>query len=396
MKYYYQKSLEKILDVIGKRKIIMYGTDLLSGVVYQNLAAMGKDVAYFVSDSDEKIFYGKEVKPPYDLLYESREDVYIIAFALEKQKEIYQTLKELGFSFKKDFCICGLAGYIADFEVVDSLLGFSRKYDEVLGFWVYGNPKDSDAIRILTLGGSTSDPTIGNYKSWPEQLYDKIRKEKNVVVFSGGMGGYSIHQEFFKFVRDGLILKPDIVITFDGYNDAGFQVCCKDYPLLHRYQEKFYDFIEKRRPMAPDTLDMRDVQEIVHGLKRESCSDVQNWVDGVRKIYAVAKEFGIRYFGFFQPMIPSGKAIIDDSILELAEAYFEAYPRTGQVYERIPEYAKKCQDKILNMPYITDLSTIFDYEEDVYYDICHSTDKGNKLIMEHIYNVIKNAAVIKN
>lgn len=217
----------------------------------------------------------------------------------------------------------------------------------------------------------------------------KKYKERDIVLFSGGMGGYDVHHEFLKFVRDGLIFKPDILITFDGYNDAGFLVACEEHPLLHKYQKRFYTFIEQRRPMAPDALDMRDVKEITHGMPYMNYSDVQNWTDGVRKIHAIADEFGIQYYGFFQPMLPTGKVIIDECVKRLLKEYFKLYSSAQDVFTGIPEFVKGCQKQIVNMPYITDLSNIFDYQQDIFYDVCHVTDKGNRIIMEHIYNRIE-------
>ena len=147
--------------------------------------------------------------------------------------------------------------------------------------------------------------------------------------------------------------------------------------------------------MAPDTLDMRNVEEICHGIKREGYSDVQNWIDGIRMIHALCAEFGIKYFSFFQPMVPSGKAIIDECVVKLGNAYFNAYSRVKEVYNRIPDYVSECRKKCNDFPYITDLSDIFDGQEDVYYDICHCTEKGNQIITEYIYTKIKGAVKMK-
>lgn len=388
MKYYYVKALEKILTMSGCRKLVLYKMDILSEIIYQNLLYMGKDVEYFISDDlSGEIIDGKEVRNVYDLLYEDIENVFVLVFALSGHASAYEKLIGLGYEFEKDFCICGMAGYSGKFDAIDSLLGFNRRYDDVWGFKVYGDSDTAD-IRIMTLGGSTSDPTLGNYHSWPEQLYENISKKYNVVLYSGGLTGYSVNQEFMKFVRDGLTLKPDILITFDGYNDAGFNVVVPEHPLLHRYQSKFYNFISEKKPMAPDTLDMRNPDLIVHGLDY-SLTDSENWITAIRKIHAVAVEFNIHYYSFFQPMILSGQAIVDDSITLLREEIFRHDKHYQESYNEIIEYAVRCQEAIKEYPFITDLSSIFDGEEDVYYDICHSTDKGNYIIMNHIYDVIE-------
>lgn len=389
MKYYYTKSLEKILSTIGNRRLILYKADSMCEIIYKNLVHMGLDVEYFISEDDcGSIFWGKEVKSVYDLLHEDRQQIYVIVFALAGHGNIYESLIGVGFEFEKDFCIYGLGGYNRKFDAIDSLLGFNRCYEGMWGFKVYGEESTAE-VKIMTLGGSTSDPTIGNYKSWPEFLYEKISEKYHCVLYSGGMGGYSVNQEFLKFIRDGLHLQPDILITYDGYNEAA-HVSTEGYPFLHAYQNKFYAYLQNGEPVGPSTLDMRNPDKIVHGLtSRLSMAD--NWAVTVRTIHAVAEEFHIRYYSFFQPMILSGKAIIDESVVFLSEQFFEQNLMYKKVYHEIPNFVKECQREISGRTYITDLTTVFDGEEDVYYDICHATDKGNRIIMENVYEKIKDA-----
>lgn len=389
MKYYYVKSLEKILEPVQKRKIILYGTEPLAQVIYHNLAYMGKEISYFVDDECmEDSLFGKEVRNPLELLYENKDDIYVICFTMKNHGQVYSRLLQYGLEFEKEFAIYNIGGYMQKFNAVDSLLGFTRIYENELNFQVYGDPQDEKAIRIMTLGGSTSDPTMGNVRTWPEQLYEEISKKYNVVVYSGGIGGYSIHQEFLKFMRDGLAIHPNIVISFDGYNDIAYQVSMEEYPYLHRYQKKFYDFMETRTPMAPDTLDMRAVNKIAHGMECPQIPDYENWYEAARNIYALAKEHGIHYFSFLQPIQGIGRPILDDSVLELKKSYLSAYNREASLLEKTSDFVNGCRKYIEKNDYMTDLTDIFDGEEDVYYDVCHSTEKGHQIIAKNILKKI--------
>lgn len=389
MKYYYVNSLEKILEPAKGRKIILYGIEPFSRVIYHNLTHMGKEVSYFVDEEGrEESLFEKEVRNPLELLYENKDEIYVICFTMKNHGQVYNKLLQYGLEFEKNFSIYGLGGYIQKFNAIDSLLGFTRIYDNGLNFQVYGNPQDEKAIRIMTLGGSTSDPTMGNVKTWPEQLYEELRKEHQVVVYSGGMGGYSTHQELLKFMRDGLPLHPDIVISFDGYNDIGYQVSVEEHPYLHRYQKKFYDFIETHTPMAPDTLDMRAVNQIAHGMENANRTDYENWFEAVRSLHALAKEHGIQYFSFLQPVQGVGTPVLDDSILELKKIYSSAYEREASLLQRTVNFVNGCRKFIEKNDYMTDLTDIFDGEADVYYDICHSTEKGHQIIAKNILKKI--------
>ena len=163
----------------------------------------------------------------------------------------------------------------------------------------------------------------------------------------------------------------------------------KYHPYMHLYQKKFYDFVENHNPMAPDTLDMRGVRKIEHGVGYLETEDSWNWYQGIRTIHAVAKEHGIQYFAFLQPMQDTGRAVIDESITELKELYLCEDMRVRDILKGAAEFADGCRKYIKNDGYITDLTDIFDGEADVYYDICHSTDKGHRMIMKHILKKIK-------
>ncbi len=390
MKYYYIKSLEKILEHAENRKIVLYGTERLSQVIYQHFVHMNREVLYFVDENyHEGSLFGKEVRDPLDLIYENKDEIYVLCFMMKDHGAVYSKLTGYGLLFEKEFGIYGIGGYIQKFDAVDSMLGFTRLYDGLTGFKVYGDSKKKNTVKIMTLGGSTSDPSMGNYMTWPEYLYHELKEKYDVIVYSGGMGGYCVHQELLKFLRDGLALHPDILITFDGYNDVGYQVSVKEHPYMHRYQKKFYDFVENHNPMAPDTLDMRGVRKIEHGVGYLETEDSWNWYQGIRTIHAVAKEHGIQYFAFLQPMQDTGRAVIDESITELKELYLCEDMRVRDILKGAAEFADGCRKYIKNDGYITDLTDIFDGEADVYYDICHSTDKGHRMIMKHILKKIK-------
>ena len=56
----------------------------------------------------------------------------------------------------------------------DIHLGTVHRKERNPGFVTFGDEDKitTRTIRILTFGGSTSDPTYGNIKSWSEILYD--------------------------------------------------------------------------------------------------------------------------------------------------------------------------------------------------------------------------------
>lgn len=385
----YRNSLRKIIGIAGDRKLILWGTDFLSMYVYEDLKNMGYDIPYFVSDTGmEGTICGKEIKQTIELMYENIEEIFIVAFVLQNHGTIYQKLLDMGFVFEKDFLLYGFGGYMQKFDVIDSLLGYNRYYEGILGFQITGNQK-KNSFKIMILGGSTTDPTMGNNMPWADFLYKKLKEiYPDVTVYNGGMAGYSTSQEFYKFVRDGLILEPDMIITYDGLNDVGCMATDPDYPFLTPYGRKVFDYIEKKGDFAPDTLEIRNASSIVHGLSQRSRNDADRWTENIRKIHAVAEEFGITHIGFMQPMLMTGKAIISERQRELIKVAGTVLKVYQKWMDEMPGFYQRVLPFIEEKEYLYDLSNIFDEEENIYYDFCHVTDKGNKIIADAIYEKI--------
>ncbi len=137
--------------------------------------------------------------------------------------------------------------------------GGYRHLDPQLGyaaaepFETFGDPSDPRAYRILTLGGSTAD-TRYDANNWPGQLYDRLRASgQPVVLFNGGIVGYTTSQELFKLLRDGLLLQPDLVISVNGINDWG-AFLVEDHPMVNTYQHYLLQQLTGETGPNPPTL----------------------------------------------------------------------------------------------------------------------------------------------
>ena len=241
----------------------------------------------------------------------------------------------------------------------------------------------------MVLGGSTTDPTIGNNTPWTDFLYWRLQKlYPDIVLINGGMAGYSATQEFYKFVRDGLVLEPDMILTYDGVNDAGCLATDKDYPALTPYARKVFDYIEQKGDFAPDTLEIRNASSIVHGLSQKDKNDADRWMENIRKIHAVANEFEIVHIGFLQPMNMIGTPIINERHRKLIDAAKAVLPVYQKWMDEMSGFYQKVVSFVEKKDYLYDLTSVFDGKEDVYYDFCHATDEGNQIIADAIYERI--------
>lgn len=392
----YKNTVKKMFELAAGRRIVLWVSDELSLYIYDDFYELGINVEYFVSDQVfENKIKDKEVKMYLDLLYEDQKSIFVVAFAFIDHGKIYRMLTDLGYQYKEDFYIGATEGYFQDYDVIDSLLGYNRYYACVggyeLGFGYIGNKSEIDKqYVILTLGGSTTDPTIGNNKSWPEYLYEMlINIRTNILIINGGLAGYAVNQEFLKFIRDGLDLNVNMLITFDGYNDVLKEASYSDYLFLSAYGKKVYDNIQNKGDFAPDTMGLRNVSEIVHGNQKIKGNESEVWTHFHKMIHAVAKEYNISDFGFLQPMIELGNPIITKEAKELNNALCNAVPLHKKKLAKMKNFYNGVLDFVNSKNYMFDLTDIFDNQEDMYYDICHATDEGNWIIADAIFQQIK-------
>ena len=94
-----------------------------------------------------------------------------------------------------------------------------------------------NAYRIVALGESTTfGYTLGpDDKPWPELLEQMIREHlkprRPVEVINAGVPAYTLEDNLHRLARDVLPLKPDMIISYHGYN--GFHLLDESLPVVH-------------------------------------------------------------------------------------------------------------------------------------------------------------------
>ena len=329
-------------------------------------------IGFLVDDRECNIEEKYQVKYVEEVLYE--EDCYIWVIDKEKVKK----LDELGFRYFEDYICCG---YLQDItavrkNVLDVNLGYSYvSQSKYPGFAVYGSEKKEN-YKIVTLGGSTTDDSLYPFKSWTQLLYEKL-EGRNMTVYNGGVGGYVSGQELLKLIRDVLRLEPDMVIVYDGFNDAEMS---SQYPFMFNYLDKIFEYAGSH--IETDTYIEDTNEAICRGIisKRDK---FENWLSNIRTMYAITKERNISFFSFCQPVLCSkiGKSVAEKNML--------LSMMSSKAANRIEESFRNYMRQMDNIPdYMYDLSYIFDNETDIYMDECHVWEKGNHIIAQEIKKII--------
>ncbi|MDE6053083.1 MAG: hypothetical protein K2G55_04845, partial [Lachnospiraceae bacterium] len=349
---------------------------------YKILQMLGYEIEFFVSSTDyETQIEHKQIVSIYDLIYQPDEYyIYVCVEQVDYEKVTYE-LKALGYHELYDYSPAWERGLD---RIYDPHLGYIcitvESGKEYNGFYTIPANLDTKKYKILVLGGSTSDPWCTPVKLWCQILWEICQQHGyNVEVIVGGTMGYASAQELEKLVRDGINLNVDLVISYSGANDIFDR---GEYPFLNLFQLDVCTIFDNREKGLKSS----------RGLKRKKVDPYYEWMQNERMMHGILNEFQIPFLAVYQPVLwsKSGKRYIDEitkekmhrSTIVNAEGYEQAIRNANSAREKIKYDAE-------NTEWLYDFTAIFDDEPDVYVDVVHCTEKGNRIIAERMFGLLE-------
>lgn len=369
----------------GDKEIILYGdNDELKMKSYKDFfVCMGYDNTIIATDSSKlsKLDDEENVIDIVDVIYRSNYVVFLFDYS---KKNI---LDNLGLIETENYVSAYFTTIVKIRELqIDVNLGHVMFTDGFRGkmvcpgITVFGD-EDGNNLRILALGGSCTEDGRNKFESWPEFLY-KILKADGVdcTVFNGGCSGYTSAQELLKLIRDGVLLNPDIIISYSGVNEYS-QKPEKQYDFKFPELVNIFDFVQKKNPG----------KVIVSGYE-SSIPVYDKWLMNERMMNSVAECFGSEFYCFFQPSLLAMKGYKTKRIKKL-DRMLDAISDDGRGRPKYVNAREKAALWSMENDFMHDMSGLFD-GKDVYIDASHVNKEGNKMIAEFIYSVIKNGQKI--
>lgn len=384
-------------ELLHGKNVYIYGTDKEARRFAKYLRLLDFNFQGFYEDFEfisEEEMDGYPVNCIEDFMYE---DQGFVVIAGSRTRQMIIKMGELSCRYLDDFVLAEpfalhllfVRENALDINLGNTYIGTSKypglkiperniQY-EYPGFCTYGDCNE-DSYKIVTLGGSTTDGNLFNFRSWPEILFEKIGK-KNVTVWNGGVAGYTSGHELLKLIRDVLPMKPDMVIVFDGYNDT-----CQGkpaHPYSFTYVKEIFDYGADR--MGDEYVKQQIGAQLCEGISTEK-TRFENWLGNIELLHDIAVLRNIQFYSFLQPMLMSKTRDKRED---------EIYMSSRQFYEEELYHLESFRNEIKkpaikeNHKYIHDLSDLFDNQSDVYMDICHVRERGNEMIAETICTVIK-------
>ena len=331
----------------------------------------------------------------YDLLY-SQQQNYVVAVLPSGIDFASKFIEETGVNSSK-FLHVESGENIYPVLSLDPNLGHNLKESLVITPRVASDISESSAIRIGVSGGSTSDMNVYPEKTWVEHLYDVAKKSGfDIVIVNGAIKGYTSSHELNKFVRDMSHLRLDIMLSYSGVNEGHLPNVMWGNPSISSYQEDIFRLLAKAKSSNFRHNFLRRVSQKNNFGVCWGCgiSDyAENWIQKERMMYAICRELGTKFYGILQPYI-LGKINLSLSEKELLEHVITGgSDNYAHRYQVMKDIAHKIRSQIDVCPWFVDFSSIFDDEYDVYLDDCHLFSKGNRILAEKVFALIKNDLV---
>ncbi len=131
-------------------------------------------------------------------------------------------------SYKLLFQISGTTGHKHYLINKEFESGYDRQ-EEDYAIKYFKNNANTKPIKIIALGGSTSDPYGLKYSSkggtWPELLGKNLfenNKDSNIDIINYGQGGFTTSQEVISLLKSSSTFPADFAISLTGINEVYF------------------------------------------------------------------------------------------------------------------------------------------------------------------------------
>lgn len=301
------------------------------------------------------------------------------------------------------------------FPLIDPLLGWGRNppFHAYYSDPVPASQRDdavspgkgpAGTVRIVGLGGSTTDPEMEAH-NWVYQLAGICgAKGLRCQTLNGGIGGYASQQELLKLERDVLPLEPDLVISLNGINDESLNVF-DGRTFVNNHQQAIEKALrvsdwDADSPLAsPPSLwgpfpHARFLLRVIgfalsprleHNEPigvRDGYSLARRWETNVRMMHALAQEFGFRYFVFLQPHLGLEPEAAQAKIRENGFPYMYDVNHLQTFYEEARAACRK-------LSYCADISGELTGKSALFKDVMHVNEEGHRLEAEKMFRVLR-------
>ena len=250
--------------------------------------------------------------------------------------------------------VCGAKRKMLHDQLVNiSIINIGHQYQ---GFYTHGILSESKR-KIVVLGGSTTEAELyANYiTSWPEFL---AQKRDDIIIYNGGVAGFTSVQECLKLLRDVIHINPDLVISYSGVND-------------------WRQIRNEKQPFKGAGA----CRDLYYGLE-SNMKKYEYWILMERYMHAVSRVNGSDFIAILQTMSTLRKDQDASSYEQLLPAYYEDCGEYNA-------FVSEIQGRMQEYEWMYDLSNPFEgIKGTVFRDLVHLNNEGNSIIADRISDII--------
>jgi hypothetical protein len=351
-----------------------------------------------------------------------------------------------------------LRGYVTAPNTVYAEMNFFWSATNAQGFHIvdsedpgkiYASPKPDNIFRIIMLGGSTvaGIGSADSFEALPAALQIELQKNfapigdssKEIEVINGGVGGYYSELELLHYLSALRQLQPDIVISYNGWNDLkllnkkiheyglnvpGFesdthlnnnQILANHYkvwPNIRRvFALTFQSVSQFFNGFAIIHIPARALQKAilpsVHQLKTQRGENavpfypesVDRYVKNIELLLAINRTDGIRTAWFMQPLVGLGnKPAAEFREKENVKLLQNHIGRRRKFYEMSAPKMQHLLEKYSSAPALcaASLIDVFDGNPNsVFEDFGHLYAAGNVIVAKRISEELSRCGIVR-
>lgn len=378
-----------------QKKVVLYGKRGQLPKVAVALRSFDFEVLFAVDcDGFSGEIDGLKFADSYDLLYEDVNSLAVIVFR-EAFGAAQQFIKESGLDEK--IFVQSDGGAVFFGYMLDPVLGHNvrfQKDEESYAVLRTRGRAEKPLRKIGILGGSTSDVSVYNDSSWPEELTVLANKHGlNWEIYAGGVSSYNVFNETQKFVRDMSILGLDVLISYSRLNEPGEAeknkqkiLCNHNYYQTYLFKQLAEMKVKSRefRRRMNLTPDFAGDDLICFGPEIKDVAE--NWLHYEKLMHGMCQELGIKFHAICQPwLFDKSNLTAQEQEVIYCDDWEQGRREQSFGYKNAIRDLVKQQDST----WLHDFTGIFDgRSEEIYFDVCHLTSRGNQLLAEKIFKLI--------
>lgn len=402
-------SFKDILFTAKKKKLLLYGYKCIVESLERKFNLLDIPVQTLVRKSE------KEDGTIYDLIYKSFEDTMFVitdGYSLEGKNKIREAgISEKDVIWAEDY---SLFRSCREKYMLDPILGVTPENedeggkDRYYGFKEFSYKKENKKpLVILTLGGSTTAAYFVREKTWSEKLSDLL-KEKGIahIIYCGGMHSYTASGELLKFIRDGIWMQPDIVLSYSGVNNLHEEITSYSE---QRFISNYLGDLYEKTFISSGVRNWNTSAKVYYGINPD-IGRFEYWLSQEKMMHAICDCLNINFRCFLQPMLFTKRnyCVEDAEVIVKLDVFWNKIMRKYQyvnnwrenekwnsklcsAWESIVEHAYDFRNKgeKIDAEWFVNLSGLFDDVSGVYMDEAHVYEWGNQMIAEKIYDAIE-------